>query len=298
MRGFTTALRADLRGTGVRVTLVVPGKVRSPYFEHNPGAEARLPGISRIYPTLTPEEVASAIVSAVAHDRAEVILPPLLKLTVLAHRLMPGLVEWMVAATGWKRSTDRPVRPANHKKQAEVPLENPVTGERILFRERAYETGGRRVVIDHFLKPHTGTFAEHVQLNQDERFEILSGTATYRLNGVQSTAQPGEVILVPRGTPHQNPWNESDQDLVFRHETSPDFGSEIFFESLFSLAQVGKTDRKGEVSLMQLMTIGAGLESQTYVTDIPISVQRLMIPVLGTIGRWLGYPTRYSLEKA
>ena len=115
---------------------------------------------------------------------------------------------------------------------------------------------------------------------------------------MQSTAQSGGVILVPRGTPHQNPWNESDQELVFRHETSPDVGSEIFFESLFSLAQEGKTNSKGEVSFMQLMTIGAGLESQTYVTDIPISVQRVMIPVLGTIGRWLGYPTRYPLEGA
>jgi uncharacterized protein len=297
MRGFTVALRADLRGTGVRATLVVPGKVRSPYFEHNSGAEQRLPGISRIYQTLTPEQVAKAIANAVEHDRAEVILPFLLKLTVLMHRVFPGLVESLVAATGWTRSMNNSAEANTLMAIPGQVLENPITGERIVFRQTARETGGRRLVIDHILPPHTGTFAEHVQLNQEECFEILSGTATYRLNGVQSTAHAGEVILVPCGVPHRNPWNESDQEMVFRHETSPDLGSEIFFESLFSLAQDGKTNRKGEVSALQLFTIGAGLESQTYVTNIPISVQRVMIPLLGTVGRWLGYPTRYSLAK-
>jgi quercetin dioxygenase-like cupin family protein len=177
-------------------------------------------------------------------------------------------------------------------------LENPITGERIVFRQTARETGGRSLVIDHFLKPHTGTFPEHVQLNQQERFEILAGIATYRLNGVQNIARAGEVIVVPHGAPHRNPWNESDQELVFRHETSPDLGSEVFFESLFSLAQDGKTNHKGEVSALQLIVIGAGLESQTYVTNNPIFIQRLMIPVFGTIGRWLGYPTYYSVIEA
>lgn len=176
-------------------------------------------------------------------------------------------------------------------------LTNPITGERIIFRETAYETGGRKLVIDHFLPPHTDTFAEHVQLNQEERFEILSGTATYSLKGVRGSAGLGEVIVVPYGTPHQNPWNESDDELVFRHETRPDLGSEIFFESLFSLAQAGKTNDKGEVSPLQILVIGSRLESQTYVTNIPVAIQRVMNPLLGAIGRWLGYPTRYSLSQ-
>ena len=177
-------------------------------------------------------------------------------------------------------------------------LENPITGERIVFRETARETRGSKLVIDHFLKPHTSTFPEHVQLNQEERFTVLSGTATYQLNGAKNAAQTGEVIVVPQGAPHRNPWNESDQEMVFRHETSPDFGSEVFFESLFSLAQDGKINNKGEVSALQILVIGAGLESQTYVTGIPVSVQRVINPMLATIGRWLGYASRYSLERA
>ena len=34
---FTRALRADLRGTGVRAVLVMAGEVESEYWENNPG---------------------------------------------------------------------------------------------------------------------------------------------------------------------------------------------------------------------------------------------------------------------
>jgi quercetin dioxygenase-like cupin family protein len=176
-------------------------------------------------------------------------------------------------------------------------LENPITGERIMFRKTAQATRGDKLIIDHFLKPHTSTFPEHVQLNQEERFEILHGVATYSLNGIYDTAHAGKVIIVPPSTPHRNPWNESDYDMAFRHETSPDLGSEVFFETLFSLAQDGKTNHKGEVSALQILVIGAGLETQTFVTGIPIFVQRVMNPILAAIGRWLGYPARYSLGK-
>jgi len=35
LRGFAEALRADLRGTRLRVSSVIPGKVSSSYFAHN-----------------------------------------------------------------------------------------------------------------------------------------------------------------------------------------------------------------------------------------------------------------------
>jgi len=70
-------------------------------------------------------------------------------------------------------------------------LENPITGERIVFVETARETGGARVVSEHRLPPHTGTFPEHVKLNQKERFEIIAGGALYSLNRVRRQASAG-----------------------------------------------------------------------------------------------------------
>ncbi len=103
MRGFTEALRADLRGAGVGVTLFTPGRVASAYFEHNPGAEARIPGIARLFRTLTPEEAAEALVRGIERGTPEVLTPPLLKLTVWFQRLWPGAVSALLARTGATR---------------------------------------------------------------------------------------------------------------------------------------------------------------------------------------------------
>ena len=104
LRGFDAALRADLRGTGVGVTHLVPGKVSSEYFEHNPGAEQRIPRIARIVPTLTPAQVAEAICSALERERREVLVPPILRVLNAQARLAPRLTEWVVWRTGTRRA--------------------------------------------------------------------------------------------------------------------------------------------------------------------------------------------------
>jgi short-subunit dehydrogenase len=103
MRGFNAALRADLKGTGIGVTLVSPGKVSSAYFANNPGSEERIPSISRFYGTLTSEQVGAAIVRAVEREQREVIMPLTLRLTVMLHNVLPRPIDWMVVKTGWHR---------------------------------------------------------------------------------------------------------------------------------------------------------------------------------------------------
>jgi len=103
MRGFTEALRADLHRTGVGVTLVVPGKVSSEYFTHNPGAEERIPNVVRLMRTLTPEQTAEAIVRAIERERAEVIVPVELRALMLQSRLLPGLTRRVIHRTSAAR---------------------------------------------------------------------------------------------------------------------------------------------------------------------------------------------------
>jgi short-subunit dehydrogenase len=116
MKGFTEALRADFWKTGLRVTSIVAGKVDTPYFTTNPGAEARSPTIGRLIPTLTAEAVASAIVHAVERNRREVIIPFMLRLFYVLHAIFPRLVERAVYETGWSYSrAQRAEMPAEPK---------------------------------------------------------------------------------------------------------------------------------------------------------------------------------------
>ena len=105
MRGFNEALRADLFGTEIRVTLFLCGKVASPYFANNPGSEERIPALARWVRTLTPDEAARALVDGVEKNRREVITPPSLRLLDVAHRFFPRFVEWLTWRGGWTRAS-------------------------------------------------------------------------------------------------------------------------------------------------------------------------------------------------
>ena len=103
MRAFAGQLRADLRRTGVGVTLVAPAEVDSPYFDHNPGSRERIPTASMLLGgALTPEVVARDVARAIERDAKEVILPRRAALVLRA--TPPPIVDWLVQRTGWKRS--------------------------------------------------------------------------------------------------------------------------------------------------------------------------------------------------
>src|SRR5215207_6098475 len=71
LRGFSAALRIDMRGTGVTVTDVVMSKVASNYWENNPGSEERMPLVDRLIPTLSVDQAAAIVARAVERERRE-----------------------------------------------------------------------------------------------------------------------------------------------------------------------------------------------------------------------------------
>jgi short-subunit dehydrogenase len=85
LRGFAAGLREDLHLSGVGVTVVFPGFVRDAGMFADSGA--RLPGWVG---TVTPEQVAEAVVSGVERGRAELDVAPLgLRAGTLACSLAP-----------------------------------------------------------------------------------------------------------------------------------------------------------------------------------------------------------------
>jgi short-subunit dehydrogenase len=105
MRGLTQAMRLDLRGSGVNVLEVVLGKVSSTYFESNPDTEERLPGITKLVPTLTPGEAATHIVRGLEQGRRRIIAPVTLQAVLAMRALAPSVVDWLMWRTGHRRSS-------------------------------------------------------------------------------------------------------------------------------------------------------------------------------------------------
>src|SRR5512139_531938 len=81
-------------------------------------------------------------------------------------------------------------------------IENPVTGERLVFKETSAETDGEYVRFECFVQPSGFVAAAHVHPFQEERFEVLEGSVTFRIDGQEITAEPGDRILVVAGRKH------------------------------------------------------------------------------------------------
>ncbi|MBI4828430.1 MAG: SDR family oxidoreductase [Nitrospinae bacterium] len=100
MRGLHEALCADLAGTGVRAMLVAPPKVSGPFWEHNPGSEGRLPTLAKMFPTLTPEQMAGYIVEGIEKDRTLVTGPLITKVAYALNQVFPFVTNALMRATG------------------------------------------------------------------------------------------------------------------------------------------------------------------------------------------------------
>ena len=99
-------------------------------------------------------------------------------------------------------------------------IENPVTGERVVFHKTSADTNGEAVVIECFVKPHGFVAAAHVHPKQEERFQVLQGTVGFRTPLGEHIAGPGERVTVPAGTPHKF-WNAGDNEAHFVCEVRP-----------------------------------------------------------------------------
>ena len=95
LAAFAESLRYELMGTDVRVSMVLPGVVRTPFFDRR-GVPYR-----RSWPRpIPPEQVADAVYDAVERGRDEVFVPAWLGLPARLHGLAPGVFRKLAGRFG------------------------------------------------------------------------------------------------------------------------------------------------------------------------------------------------------
>ncbi|NWF29575.1 SDR family NAD(P)-dependent oxidoreductase [Streptomyces sp. PKU-EA00015] len=98
IRALSASLRQELRlnkAKGIHVCTVLPATIDTPLFEHAANYTGRKP--LAMPPVYSPERVARAIVDLVRVPRREVVVGPMGRSMVLESRIMPGMVERMMA---------------------------------------------------------------------------------------------------------------------------------------------------------------------------------------------------------
>jgi quercetin dioxygenase-like cupin family protein len=171
-------------------------------------------------------------------------------------------------------------------------IENPVTGERIVFRKTSRDTGGEAVVIETFVQPHGFVAAAHVHPSQEERFEVLRGTVGFQIGREKLVAGAGRRVTVPAGTRHKF-WNAGDDEAHFVCEIRPALEFESLLETMFALAVDGRTNRKGMPNLLRLAVIANAHFDTVRLPFPPAVVQRIGLALGAPVGRIVGYEPTY-----
>ncbi len=96
VRGFTESLRMELkhRAPGVRVCLVEPASVDTPFYRHALSRFGAMP--KPVPPVFGVERVAEEIARLVLEPRTKAVAPRIGSVFTFAHRLAPAPIQWLL----------------------------------------------------------------------------------------------------------------------------------------------------------------------------------------------------------
>ena len=171
-------------------------------------------------------------------------------------------------------------------------IENPLHGERIRFLKTVPETNGELVQYESWLAPGGGVGLPHVHPVQESRFTVVSGTASFSIQGARFDLGPGQQLTVPPRTAHCL-WNASDLETHLVVEFRPGLLKQEFSETTFGLARDGRYHLDGLRSLMQWAVIATAYRRESRTLGQPL-LMRLSLVALAPLGWLLGYRPHYA----
>jgi quercetin dioxygenase-like cupin family protein len=172
-------------------------------------------------------------------------------------------------------------------------IENPITGERLVFHETASETQGERVVFETIVQPNGFVASAHVHPFQSERFEVIAGTLGVKRGREKRELKSGDVVTIESGIPHRF-WNADETEVRFLVEVRPALEFEQLIATMYSLASDGKTNRKGMPNPFRLAVIAQHHFDDVRLPVIPQSLQRLALAMGAPLGRLVGFQPVYE----
>jgi mannose-6-phosphate isomerase-like protein (cupin superfamily) len=153
------------------------------------------------------------------------------------------------------------------------------------FFHQRYSFSGRGDVLRIEIRtdPGGGVLAEHLHPKLEERYEILEGEVTFRLDGRPRRAGPGERLVVPAGVRHcfQNTGQDIAHLLV---EVDPAMRLRESIEDGVKLFQTEKFAASGKPlglrALIEAAAVAHRYRETVILTSPPPALQRLLFPLL------------------
>lgn len=178
-------------------------------------------------------------------------------------------------------------------------IHNPLTQSRTTVLASDAETNGQGWLLEVACAPgQRADIPEHWHQTWTETFEIVSGTAHYRLDGQTRLAQAGEKFVVQPTHRHTHPWAAGPEPMVYRQsnqfaQPNPQAVQDVLgvFATVAGLARLGQVNPDGRAK--NPLQLAAALKVLTrhggYDASLPIAAQNVLAATLGTLAEALGY---------
>ena len=170
-------------------------------------------------------------------------------------------------------------------------IHNTVTGETITIRRSSPPLVEFDVAVTAGGEPP----AAHVHPRQTETFEVREGRARVMVGGAERDVGPGDVLVVPPGTPHR--W-AAITDVRMTVTLEPALRAGEFFEELFALANAGHVNARGLPTPLRLAVLLDDHRDLVYLAAAPVWLQRSLFALLAKVGRALGRGSQPALSSS
>ena len=177
-------------------------------------------------------------------------------------------------------------------------IENPVTGERMVFLRTDHATGGASVEVQFDLPPGAAGSPLHYHRRLHETFEVSCGSLEMVVGrgATPRTVRAGEVVIVPPRTPHAFR-NASADWVTFTSVVTPAGQFERFLRAWYGLAQSGLVGPSGMPR--NLLYLALGLDYADFgFPGVPDLLQRVLLGSLTGLARLTGAERRLDRHLA
>jgi quercetin dioxygenase-like cupin family protein len=170
--------------------------------------------------------------------------------------------------------------------------ENPVTRERAKLIELPWQNPEGRVVAELTAMVGSRVVGEHRHPSMLERFTVVEGELTVRLDGETSVLGEGRTSEVPPGHWHDW-WNAADVEALVRVEAQPGERFMHAIETLFGLGRLGHTNDRGVPDPLQLAMFGREFSDTVQFRRSPPALQKVLFALLSVVAGPMGYRGTY-----
>lgn len=167
------------------------------------------------------------------------------------------------------------------------------TGQKMTFLETWAETNGTQLKIDCVSPVSSTREKSHTHPYQENRFTILKGTLQFTINEKEQLARVGDIISVPKNTPHSF-YNSGNTDAHYIQDFYPALKIDSLFETFFILARDGKLNKNGTPNILRTALILLNFEKEIRLSKPNWVLQKFIFVLLAPIAKLMGYKAVYE----